>query len=199
MVLSLYFISDWVFDIRSVVASLAGRDATLTGRTDLWKYLSTVDINWLLGTGYESFWLGSRFQNALALFRWGPTQAHNGYREMYLNLGMLGLSVLTVLLFVSYRKICKGLTKDFGPALLGLTLWSTVLCYNVTEAAFKSGHVLWFSFLLVSLSIPSLRTQSVRSRVDLSRNQRLSPQIRPIPQRKTTEQRYSYRVVEKRD
>ena len=199
LVLSLYFILDWGFDIRSIVVSLAGRDSTLTGRTDLWEYLSTVDVNWLLGTGYESFWLGSRFENALARFQWGPTQAHNGYREMYLNLGMLGLSVVFVLLFTSYRKICKGLTVDFGPALLGLTLWITVLCYDVTEAAFRLGHPLWLSFLLVSLSIPSLRTQPVHSRrLDLSRNQRFTPQIRPIPQLKTTEQRSSYRLVEKR-
>ena len=190
--LSFFFIFNWVFDMRSVVAPLVGREATLTGRTDLWKYLETVDINWLLGAGYESFWLGSRFEDAGAKFPWGPTQAHDGYREMYLNLGMLGLSLLIVFLFMSYRKICKRLTTDFSLASLGLALWIALLCYNVTEAAFKSVHVLWFSFLLASLSVPVLNTQRAHSsRMGVSRNSRSTSGIRPLSQFKSSGRRYS--------
>jgi exopolysaccharide production protein ExoQ len=152
LALAAYFILDFVFNLPVVVSGLLGRDATFTGRTDLWDYLDTVKINPLLGTGYESFWLGSRLQDAMAVFQWVPNQAHNGYWEMYLNLGMVGLFCLGAFLLASYRRVCRGLdTLDasLNAALLSLSLWTILLLYNITEAAFKV-HTLWFTFLMVN-------------------------------------------------
>lgn len=87
-----------------------GRNPNLTDRTLIWKVLLNTHTNPLIGTGYESFWLGPRSdwlwqQKETA----GLNEAHNGYLGVYLNLGIIGLSLLTALLISSYRTICKRL------------------------------------------------------------------------------------------
>ena len=39
-----------------------GRDSTLTGRTDIWARVIALVHNPVVGTGFESFWLGKRLE-----------------------------------------------------------------------------------------------------------------------------------------
>ena len=82
----------------------SGRDATLTGRTGIWQTVLNEPNNPLLGTGYASFWLGDRLQRIWALYPRTPLlQAHNGYFEVYLNLGMVGVALLGGVLWTGLR------------------------------------------------------------------------------------------------
>src|SRR5262245_58266320 len=87
----LYFLLEYSFGISDLVTATLGRDTTMTGRTDLWDAVLPLNPNPLLGAGYESFWLGDRLKALWTRFWWQPNQAHNGYLEVYLNLGLLGL------------------------------------------------------------------------------------------------------------
>jgi O-antigen ligase len=151
--LCLYMILDFGFNINDVVAEAFGRDPTFTGRSELWKDLLSLNTNPILGTGYESFWLGDRLAFLWAKHPFGPNQAHNGYLELYLNLGLLGLALVAAILISSYRHICQRLSLDPGAASLSLALWTVLLVYNTTEAAFKN-HLLWFTFLLGAVVVP---------------------------------------------
>src|SRR5205085_2663946 len=81
------------FDIIAALAEAVGRNPDLTGRTHIWSVVLSTNTNPLVGTGYESFWLGSRL-------RWvweqagEVNEAHNGYLETYLNLGLIGVFLL---------------------------------------------------------------------------------------------------------
>ena len=71
------------FNIGDSVLAGAGRDATLTGRTAIWDSVLAMRVNPLLGTGFESFWLGDRLNLMWRQFPvFHPVQAHNGYIEM---------------------------------------------------------------------------------------------------------------------
>jgi O-antigen ligase len=155
-----YVLLDSFFEIRAAVTGMVGRDPTFTTRTDLWHYLDSMKTNWLLGAGYESFWLGPRLQQIWAVFSYLPNQAHNGYREIYLNLGMVGLSMLVIFLLASYRLIFRAIRTTPGAALLSLALWSGIILYNVTEAAFKNNHALWLCFLVCNLNLRFLDRQA---------------------------------------
>jgi O-antigen ligase len=150
-VLGLYLALDFGFNITELIAAGSGRDATFTGRTEVWKDVVRLVTNPLLGAGYESFWLGDRLQWMWARHEWRPNQAHNGYLEVYLNLGLVGLCALAGVLIATYREICRQMTHPV--ASLGLAFFAVLIFYNVTEAAFK-GHLLWFVLLLVSIAIP---------------------------------------------
>ena len=77
-----------------------GRDSTLTGRTEIWTHVLWVAGNPLLGTGFESFWLGDRLANVWSIMP-GIQEAHNGYLEVYLNLGWIGVTLLAVIGLIS--------------------------------------------------------------------------------------------------
>lgn len=132
----------------SLVESL-GRDSSLTGRTDIWNIVLSLVTNPILGTGYESFWLGWRLEKMRQIYWNNVNQAHNGYLEVYLNLGWVGISFLTVALFTGYRRVVESVRSQeggFGSLLLAYFLVTVV--YNFTEAAFKMMHPVWFCFLL---------------------------------------------------
>lgn len=148
----IYLVLAYGFDINGSLASQVGRDPTLTDRTALWKMLLGFPTNALLGTGYESFWLGPRLQYIWANF--GPVnESHNGYLEVYLNLGFIGVALLLWLLLASYRNISKRLTPFTALTSLNLAFWTITLFYNMTEAAFKA-QLMWLAFLLAAIVIP---------------------------------------------
>ena len=93
-------------NINKAVVEGVGRDTTLTGRTDIWDKALGLVQNPVLGAGFETFWLGDRL---LAMWKafpvFLPNQAHNGYLEMYINLGVVGLILFLFALGSSYRSL----------------------------------------------------------------------------------------------
>ena len=47
------------------------------------------------------------------MFRWHPNEAHNGYLEIYLTLGLIGLFILAGILIHTFRKIRFELFRNF--------------------------------------------------------------------------------------
>jgi O-antigen ligase len=139
-------------DINAVVAEAVGRDPTLTDRTLIWKTLLSMHTNPLIGTGYESFWLGSRLLKVWESDVGRINEAHNGYLQTYLQLGIIGLSILSSFLIASYRTICRRFESLSSLGLLGLALWTVLMFYNVTEASFQGG-LLWLTFFLVAIDL----------------------------------------------
>lgn len=160
--LCLYMVLEFGFGINGELAGVVGRNSTLTGRTDLWKILLNMHTNPLIGTGYESFWLGPRLEWVWRTFA-AVNESHDGYLEVYLNLGVIGLLLLCGFLIVSYRTICEKLTSSssFAFASLILAFWTILLFYNVTEAAFKS-QLMWITFRLGAIAILGCGEDPVR-------------------------------------
>jgi exopolysaccharide production protein ExoQ len=147
-------VTEMAFGLYGSVIELLGKDPTLTDRTLLWNDLLNVQINPLLGTGFESFWLGERLQTLWATRWWHPNEAHNGYLETYLNLGMVGLFLLLALLFATFWKSRRELLRNlyFGRFRLGFL--AVVIAYNWTEASFKALSPVWFVFYVIALDYP---------------------------------------------
>jgi exopolysaccharide production protein ExoQ len=148
----LYVILALGFDINAHVAGAVGRDPTLTDRTRIWSLLLTMQTNPILGTGYESFWMGPRLLRVWQQFG-HINEAHNGYLEVYLNLGIIGLLLFCIFLTASYRIICRKLRPLSTLPSLALAFWTVLLFYGLSEAAFRGG-LMWFTFLLGALAIP---------------------------------------------
>mgnify|MGYP001378769693 CR=1 FL=1 len=157
----LYLILAFGFDLNGELARQLGRDPTLTDRTGIWKLVLSMHTNPLLGAGYESFWLGPRLQQIWKVFG-HINESHNGYLEVYLNLGLIGVFLLSWLIVTSYRNICRQFTSSHAWASLAVTFWTITLFYNMTEAAFKA-HLMWDIFLLAAIAVPVPAETSVRA------------------------------------
>jgi len=146
-----------VFGFSTQVLHLLGKNATLTDRTEVWKDCLKIPLNPVLGAGFESFWLGERREKMWEKWDWQPNQAHNGYLETYLNLGLLGLIALIGVILATFWKSRRELLNnfEFGRFRMGLLL--AILAYNWTESAFKGLSFVWFVFYIIAMDYPRAR------------------------------------------
>jgi len=129
-----------------------GRDTTFSGRTEIWHLLPTILQNHWLGAGYETFLVGPRLLEMVDTFGYDFQEAHNGYLEVYLNLGWIGVSLFAFVLIDGYRKIIAAMRWDPATGGLRLAFFVTVLIEGLTEAPFRMMTATWFGLLWAILS-----------------------------------------------
>jgi O-antigen ligase len=140
------------------ISHALGRNSTLTGRTDIWTAVIPMAPNPLLGAGFESFWLSPRVAQRLSELIPGLplNEAHNGYIEVYLELGWVGVALIIWILLDGYRRSVKAFCRE--PVLGGL-LVAYILCaiiYSITEAGFRMMDPMWIFFLLAAMEASNI-------------------------------------------
>jgi len=144
--------------VEIAVTSL-GRDMTFTDRTYIWNDLLDMHTNPLLGVGYDRFWLGDRLDTFVAKHQ--VYEAHNGYLEVYLELGFVGLTLMGALVISVFFKAKRSLTSSFDYGRLRLVVLTLFLVYNMTEAGYKATTLIFFVLLLIAVDPPtSIPTQT---------------------------------------
>jgi exopolysaccharide production protein ExoQ len=152
------------------ILHMMGKDPTLTDRTLIWDMLLNMTPSAWVGTGFENFWLGPRLDQIWAVYTWAPNQAHNGYVETYLNLGWVGIGLVVLILFTSYRKIMAGLRQSTPIAKLMLTYFVVGIVYNFTEAAlFRILTPAWLVLLLAIVKVPGTKVSEQRQPATVQR------------------------------
>jgi exopolysaccharide production protein ExoQ len=142
------------FDSGGNLVGTLGRDTTMTGRTGIWKAVLSVSGNPWYGTGFESFWLGERLQRVWDMTEKGIQEAHDGYLEVYLNLGWIGVGLLALLIATGYRNVMAVFRRDPNAGRIRLAFFAVVVVYNFTEAGFRMMGPVWIAFLLATMAIP---------------------------------------------
>ena len=152
------------------LSQAVGKSGNMSDRTHIWEVLLSVPINPVLGTGYQSFWLGPRVPWIWARLD-GDTvlEAHNGYLQIYLDLGLIGLFIISTFLIATYHKICKRLKPLTNLASLSLGLWTLLLFYNVSEASLEI-NLLFVTFLLAAIPLSERAVSRVPSAQPLDRS-----------------------------
>jgi exopolysaccharide production protein ExoQ len=155
--------ADLAFGIFERLVQLTGHGATLVGRGELWRQLLAYHVNPAFGVGFESFWLGNRVEVFQEGRPWTPNEAHNGYLETYLNLGLVGLLMLIGVIITTFRKIQRELLRNVDWARFRLGLLAAIVIYNWTEVSFRGLSLGWFAFYIIALEYPDLRFASRES------------------------------------
>jgi O-antigen ligase len=107
----------------------------------------------LLGAGYGAFWNRRVLAIMRERFSWGPGQSHNGYIEVYAQLGLVGLSIFGVVVLSSVRHAVRLCFKNFELGRWRIVLLICVLFQNLAEAGFpRPTHLMWFTFLIVAVN-----------------------------------------------
>lgn len=164
------------------IVETMGRDPTLTGRSTIWKLVLGMVRDPFLGTGFESFWLGSRLDKLWSLYWWHPNEAHNGYLEVYLTLGWAGVGILTTVLITGYQKVVAGLRSDPSTGGLRLALFVVAITYNCTESAIRVMDPVWTFLLLSILFVPrgSKQTRTSAAAVSAACSTQLNPSLEEL-------------------
>jgi O-antigen ligase len=141
------------FDPGGGMVGALGKDPTLTGRTEIWGLVLSLHTNRLIGTGFESFWLGPRLDRMRsALPNFPVNEAHNGFLEVYLNLGWVGIIFLGLLLLTGYSRIISSIRRNPEKASLFLGFILCTLFNSFSEAAFRMMTLAWVCLLVAIVS-----------------------------------------------
>ena len=141
-----------------------GRNETLTGRTETWTELvPVVKRQPLLGYGFGSFWTTERREF------YQMSYGHNGYLDILLELGTVGLALYVAWLLSCIWKLRKALAHDHDWGSLALSFVFMAIVYNYTESALSSLHEQMTAVLVAaSMVVPYDQTRvSRRSHFDL--------------------------------
>lgn len=136
------------------VSPILGREDTITGRTRVWAQLvPTAMSRPILGYGFGGFWTTTTRE------AFDISGAHNGYLDIILELGFVGLLLYAIFLLSSIGKAQRMMAQDFDRG----SLWSCyllmlVVC-NITESMLNT-----FTFLLPAvilfLTVSSTRAEN---------------------------------------
>lgn len=131
---------------------------TMTGRTNLWqKVWKMINKRPWFGYGYGIFW-HSENAPAAEIWRvneWKAIHAHNGLLDLWLDLGILGVSLFTIGFLISFVKAITEILKmgnfDY---LLPLSYLVFFLLVNLPESnLLKHNSIFWVLYVAFTFSI----------------------------------------------
>ncbi|MEM1382788.1 MAG: O-antigen ligase family protein [Pseudomonadota bacterium] len=145
--------------IEEILTSL-GRDITLSNRIPIWTYTWDKFISkaFFLGWGYEAFWdkdtLRLRIFDSLLNFM--PAYSHNGVLEVWLGLGVVGVSLLglTILAYMRSAAIYIVRFPDDPNIVAITTLFVFVLLSNFMEGQFLArNNAIWILYVTLLIAV----------------------------------------------
>jgi exopolysaccharide production protein ExoQ len=143
------------------LASLTGKDATLTGRTQIWAILAEhIRAHPFLGTGYAAYWTADpvpgtdSYEFVRRMGSFYPGSAHNGYLEVVNDLGWIGFACLLAYIAVQVRQSLQLLRLEYSQATLYLAIFFQQAITNLSES-----H--WFSVLSIDFVIMTMTTMAL--------------------------------------
>jgi O-antigen ligase len=127
-----------------------GKDPTISQRTVIWEQVMLcIARHPLFGYGYSAFWSGlngDSMQTVLAT-GWSESQAQNGYLDLLLQLGLVGLIPMIVVLLRALAQAAAAFQRKTmnDVTFLAIVMLTLILVENIGE-----------SWLLVAVGMPWL-------------------------------------------
>ncbi len=154
----LLFFSQQFHSLIAPIIEALGRDMTFTGRANIWAQIGLKTVNPILGAGYWNFWGGPGGEAIMNAMTTVIPNAHNGYLDIYLDGGFVGLAILFVLLVAAGLSITRKLKMNREIDLymkVRFAVLVVAIIYNLSESAFARLGPLWFTTLLVISEFPT--------------------------------------------
>jgi exopolysaccharide production protein ExoQ len=144
--------------------SLLGRDSSLTGRVPLWVAIEhAISRRFWLGYGYALFWVrqtGS-LQEVVAT-GWNALSAQNGYLDLALDLGMVGVGLFFCSLVSAIRNGFRALNnKGIRTPSWPLLFVVFFAVQNIHESdLLRLGTFMWVPFVATSVALSLMNVKT---------------------------------------
>ena len=142
------------------LAAALGKDPTLSARTFIWAGAwDKILMHPLLGWGRSAFWIeGSRPAweiGALTYAGFIPSHAHNGYLDVGLETGLIGLGLFFLSLISTFGIALRRAYRATEPEdLWPLSFLILMVIYNITESLLMRRITLyWVVYMVIFLSL----------------------------------------------
>ena len=141
------------------ISSAFGRDATLTGRSGIWATLVPFAMKRpILGHGFGGFWTTAK----RALIR--SSHGHNGYLDVVLGIGFVGLFLFAMLLLSCCLRAQREMTRNFDWGIFFICYILMTVVRNIAESSsvgIESEFMAVVLIMAVSFAKTGLHNQGV--------------------------------------
>ncbi|WP_017653688.1 O-antigen ligase family protein [Fortiea contorta] len=141
-----------------------GKDPTLTGRTILWNFIVTkIQESPWLGYGRSAFWSKESFHGAQAGALLGNTfiapHAHNGFLDLGLDVGFIGLSLFFISLVTTFVLALKrAYATEHSEEIWPVAFLLFLVMNNMTESyLLRLANVYWVFYMTIVFSVKQRR------------------------------------------
>jgi O-antigen ligase len=140
------------------ITTLVGKDLTFSGRTAIWDVIrENIALHPFLGGGYGAYWTGLPNSPSMEMLRrlyFYPTESHNGYIDVYNDLGLVGEICLVGFVITYVRQGITIYKTSRSQGALYLSLLFQQMIGNLSEAR-------WFNALNGDLIIVTIATMAL--------------------------------------
>ncbi|MFZ0747572.1 MAG: O-antigen ligase family protein [Terracidiphilus sp.] len=145
----------WVVESSGEILKALGRSSSLSGRIPLWQFvLKSISDHPIRGYGFTAFWNSWTGERVSDTVNWDTAvpHAHNGFLEVWLGLGLIGLVLILINLsrnFLFALRVARS-NREVEYSWPLLLIVFTVL-YNVTENSLLAVNTLpWIAYAAAS-------------------------------------------------
>jgi O-antigen ligase len=135
-----------------------GKSSDLTGRWILWTVLfERLSQNPLIGFGYEAFWQVHGHSVAVDA-NWEAPCAHNGFLDLTLGLGILGLVIFAIGYIHTFAKSsARFFDLPSNETLYPIVVLVYIITSNIGESGlFACNNIFWLLYTIISYSVATL-------------------------------------------
>jgi exopolysaccharide production protein ExoQ len=151
-------------ELMNLMLNTTGKDATLTGRTDLWAVgIDVIRDHPLFGVGYRAFWIQGYAPAEMLWAQFGIASRsgfnfHNTYISNAVEIGLLGVAMQSAMLFGAFFLALRWGLRAPSPA-------NALFCGYLTSAIFGSfvEVAVFFQFSLPSILVVAALVYGVRA------------------------------------
>ncbi|MEH2235669.1 O-antigen ligase family protein [Nostoc sp.] len=159
------FYTWFILQADTILGSI-GKDTTLTGRSELWPaVLQMIAKKPWLGYGYGAFWIDQNSDHSILIqtIQWDAPNAHNGFLDVWLALGLLGVLVFLIGFVINLLRAIYLVRWNQTSENLWLLVYLTfIILSNLTETSLLEQNSLeWI------LYVSAILTSKVSTRANL--------------------------------
>lgn len=168
-----------VLTYRAQIFSFIGKSPDMTGRTKIWKIvLNLIDQKPFQGWGWSSYWVPwvEPYHGLVVINHVPYFQAHNAFLDVWLQLGIVGLGLFTLLIGMTFVRLWRLAVRHTSP----LYLWPILVFVGIVTQNLTESRILveigWVMLVLFSVKVmePSDKLEPLGNSVKLSRLKRLA-------------------------
>jgi len=134
---------------------LVGRSSDMTGRLELWNaVVQAIAQKPILGFGFSGFWMGASAgsETVKRQILWTPLYSHNGYLEIALSLGLVGLLLAIILLAQGFKRAwVRSQAENSLQSVWPLALLMFVAIHNLGECSIAWQNSLEWSVCVATI------------------------------------------------
>jgi len=140
------------------ILTFVGKDATLSQRTTIWAAAWQAALQHpILGYGFAAFWRGlyGPSQGIVLIAGWGLAQAQDGFLDVWLGIGIVGVAVIAVMAAQALRNGFRCVLSESNQAHVRWCIVVIVctLLFNIGESSIGLFRMTWFLFLLACIGL----------------------------------------------